>query len=402
MLNGIDDIDWSRLSHAYGPADDVPDQIRALASADPETRARARYELYGNIFHQGSRYEASAYAVPFLLELLADPTTPEPTELLALLVSIAIGYDENWLPDGLPVAEWRRAAAGGEALLAAAPRPGDDDFDEDEGDYAYLESLSEDDQHRLDAHVALVAWEAVRAGVPLLRDLLTRPEPPLRACAAYALAWFPEDAAGTLPVLAALRHDEYPPIAATALVTAGLLGEAPDAGLLADPRPEVRWGAAVGRARVLGRDADEGTVQELLAWAGRRSGRATGVPFLDGDLAGLAALALRQLGPDRAGQGFEALLRRIPTASGEEALPVVAEALRLAFPEGPLPAGTPAAALTEPQRRLAATLAGSPDTWLINGRSFGNLRMLVHGYGLPDEAGQLRTYLDGAPAVAER
>lgn len=112
-------IDWSRLSHAYGPADDVPDQIRMLRSADQKQRERARWELCGNIFHQGSRYEATAYAAPFMLELLGDPKTPELSELLELLVAIAIGYDESWLPEGFPIAEYRRHAAGGEGLLAA-------------------------------------------------------------------------------------------------------------------------------------------------------------------------------------------------------------------------------------------------------------------------------------------
>ncbi|MET8832347.1 hypothetical protein ABZV78_00295 [Micromonospora sp. NPDC004540] len=405
MLNGIDEIDWSRLSHAYGPAEDVPGQLRALASADPGDRARARYELYGNIFHQGSRYEATAYAVPFLLELLADPGTGEPAELLELLVAIAIGYDESWLPDGLPVAEWRRRAAGGEALFAAAPRPGDDAYDEDEGDYAYVESLSEADQERLYAYVELAAYDAVRAGVPLFRALLTRPEPALRACAAYALAWFPEDAAGSVAALATVAaadpHTELPPVVGTALAATGLLGVAPGTALLSDPRPAVRWGAAVGRARGLGAAADQATVDELMTWAAGAPEGPTGVPFLNGDLAGCAGLALRQIGPRHADQGFDVLLARIPAVSGIAALPVVEQALRLAFPDGPLPAGTPATALTDRQRRLAEALAASPGTWLIGGHSFANFGLLVGGYGLAHDAEGLAAYL-GEGTVAPR
>lgn len=64
MLASLDMIDWADLTHAYGRATDVPDQIRALRSADPGIRDKALHSLYGNIFHQGTRFEASAYAVP--------------------------------------------------------------------------------------------------------------------------------------------------------------------------------------------------------------------------------------------------------------------------------------------------------------------------------------------------
>ncbi|KAF5260704.1 hypothetical protein FOXYS1_8635, partial [Fusarium oxysporum] len=35
-LAGLDSIDWSRLNHAYGPADDVPLILGDLQSRDPE------------------------------------------------------------------------------------------------------------------------------------------------------------------------------------------------------------------------------------------------------------------------------------------------------------------------------------------------------------------------------
>ena len=38
MLENLDRIDWGKLSHAYGPATDVPDQLLALAS--PGLRGR--------------------------------------------------------------------------------------------------------------------------------------------------------------------------------------------------------------------------------------------------------------------------------------------------------------------------------------------------------------------------
>ena len=34
MLDGLEDVEWGGMSHAYGPADDVPGMIRALLSDD--------------------------------------------------------------------------------------------------------------------------------------------------------------------------------------------------------------------------------------------------------------------------------------------------------------------------------------------------------------------------------
>lgn len=414
MLDRIDDIDWRRLSHAYGSAADVPDQIRALRSPDRQVREAALDRLYGNIFHQGSRYEASAYAVPFLLELLADPATPDRDALLHLLTSLAIGYDESWLPDGFPVAGYRAAAEGGRELLAAKPSPwvGDDETAGKSVEYEYTQSLSQADQGRLWAYVELAGYDAVRAGVPLFRTLLTDPDQGVRVLAAYALAWFPEDAAGSVPALfAAADAATEPDETATALVAAGLLGTAPDATVLTDPRPVVRWAAAVARARVLGESTDEATVEELLRWtaaspggpeapdgAGIGSnavpdGDETDVPFQEGDLAGYAGAALGRLGPRHADRAFDALLDRLPAVSGEEALRVTTEALRLAFPAGRLPAGTPADALTPRQRRLAGTLARSPQAWLLGGVAFANFSLLVGGYGLPRDRDAMAAYL---------
>jgi HEAT repeat protein len=91
MLEKLDSIDWSSLSHAYGEASDVPDIIRALASDDPETREEAISELHGNIWHQGTVYEATPYAVPFLIELLKADTVKGKDAILGLLSSIAEG-----------------------------------------------------------------------------------------------------------------------------------------------------------------------------------------------------------------------------------------------------------------------------------------------------------------------
>lgn len=39
-LAGLDAVNWAGLTHAYGPAGDVPRLIRAPASAEPDEHAR--------------------------------------------------------------------------------------------------------------------------------------------------------------------------------------------------------------------------------------------------------------------------------------------------------------------------------------------------------------------------
>ncbi|GAA3865790.1 hypothetical protein GCM10022243_34900 [Saccharothrix violaceirubra] len=349
MLDRLDEVPWSSLDHAYGPADDVPGQLRALRSPDADERGRAVSALYGNVFHQGTRFPASAHAVPFLLELVAAPDTPDREVLLGLLTAIAIGYDESHLPGTVPIAEYRRAAAGGAALLPDA------DF------FEHRESLPEDDQDRLFAHVTVAAYDAVKAGVPLFRTLLADPDPGVRCQAAYALAWFPEEAEGSVAALTGpLDPDEI--AAATAVVATGLLGGTP----VADDRRLVRWGRAIAT-----RD-----VPELLRWAGSADQGDDRIPFLGGDLAGLAASAL----PERA-EVLDALLARVPHVSGVEALPVVGEALRRTEddPDG--------------RRRLLEVLAATPAVWLLGGRRFGNFVTLLAGHGVPHDIEALREYL---------
>ncbi|ANZ39147.1 hypothetical protein BBK82_26815 [Lentzea guizhouensis] len=389
MLTGLDQVDWARLSHAHGPATDVPDQIRDLLADEPSVRRRAVNELFGNIYHQGTVYEATAHAVPFLLEVLASPGCQERPHVLALLTAIVTGHDEMWLPGGLPIAENRAMAEGGAAVVAAAPKPGDEDFDEDEGDSEYVYSLSAEDQERYFAHVWVCAYDAVRAGVPLFRELL-RSDPPTQCMAAYALAWFPEDAPDSLRALATVTGgDPEGAVAGTATVATGLLGGRP-AITLDDPRPvALGCGGRAGEPRRAGR----GPGRRRRAGRGGRW-RAPGerpVPFLEGDLARYAAQALAQLGDRHAERTFEALLDRVPDVSGTAAFGMVEVALRLAFPERP--AERPGyAALDDRQRRLVDALARSPGAWLVDGVRFGNFGALVNSYRLPPSNEEMRDY----------
>ena len=90
-LRGLDQINWSVLNHAYGPATDVPDLLHALVSPDKETRNHAWYELHGNLWHQGTIYEATSCVVPFLIQLLQAPQVRDKADILAYLATIFNG-----------------------------------------------------------------------------------------------------------------------------------------------------------------------------------------------------------------------------------------------------------------------------------------------------------------------
>jgi hypothetical protein len=117
-LAGLEEIGWAGLRHAHGPAGDVPGLLQALISQSAAEHKHALHKLYGNIFHQGSRYEATAHAVPFLVRLALDPQTPQRDEIVHLLVALAIGYYEAYLPAGVDVAGWR---AGVERMRSVDP-----------------------------------------------------------------------------------------------------------------------------------------------------------------------------------------------------------------------------------------------------------------------------------------
>jgi HEAT repeat protein len=91
VLAGLEAIDWHSLKHAYGQASDVPALLYALLSEDEYDRAFAFSLLSETIQHQGSVYDASAYAVPFLFQMLQSPITPDKASVACLLSSLVHG-----------------------------------------------------------------------------------------------------------------------------------------------------------------------------------------------------------------------------------------------------------------------------------------------------------------------
>ncbi|XVQ12441.1 HEAT repeat domain-containing protein [Spirillospora sp. CA-255316] len=448
-LAGLDDVGWAGLDHAYGPAEDVPRLLRALRSRDDDERREAMYELCGSILHQGSRYEATVPAVPFLLALAADPAVPARDEIVRLLASIAIGDESRHLPSGVAVAAWRAEVA---RLRAADPA---DEIRRMDGWVAEAASGADRRVRELQrsvydpartlrsADAELACYDAVRAGVPVFRELLGDGDPEVRASAAYALAWFPEDVDAALPSLLALLDAEpLSGVAAHAIVSAGLLTADASAGLRSGwPPPGIatyaivsdglltadapglpRQDAAVHRPGDPGGSGPGGVVvarsrellggaDRLLAWAASAAlaahgiletavidvlaatvsdppqATAPGLLFLRGDPREYALKILKGL-PSPPPRAVDAILDVLEENPGLADTSLITTVLRATL--GP-PAGGPPPPydeLTVPQRRAVRAVASVQETsW-----TFGEIQQIALNWGLPGEREECRAY----------
>lgn len=185
MLERIDTIRWTELHHAYGPAIDVPAQLRALLSSDHKIRDSALWELFGNIWHQGTVYEATAHAVTFLWEILMGAADCDRVGVAHLIGQIACGGGYH-------------------------------KYDPDEKEEIWIRD----------------ARAAVRQGLATATPLLTSDDPVLRVMTAHIFACFPEDAVENLPcVHAGLTREKTAARRAGFGIALALLGKFTPGGL---------------------------------------------------------------------------------------------------------------------------------------------------------------------------
>ena len=177
MLTALESIPWSALRHAGGAAGDVPALIRDLLSPSDAVRAQAIGELFNTIVHQGTAYEASACAVPFLQELLSSDETPDRVLIADLLAALAQATSD------LEAASHSEAMT---ALLRDALRNEGRDFEKE------LESSR---------RFVRETKAAVGSQLQLLYPYLTCGEAEVRKSVAGALKNYPQRARETLPLL---------------------------------------------------------------------------------------------------------------------------------------------------------------------------------------------------------
>jgi hypothetical protein len=104
LLAGLSTVNWKELSHAHGEASDIPALLRGAVSQNEYDRGFSFALLHETIWHQGTIYEATRYAVPFLINLLDNPETPEKMSIVLLLWAISKGHpcvseNNKWLKE---------------------------------------------------------------------------------------------------------------------------------------------------------------------------------------------------------------------------------------------------------------------------------------------------------------
>ncbi|KAJ5817127.1 hypothetical protein N7447_009360 [Penicillium robsamsonii] len=391
----LESVNWASLHHAYGEATDVPDNLRALLSPNKSDRSDAYEALYSNIFHQATRYQATAYSAPYLLKILENPATPARASVINYLVDLALGIPSTFLPQGVDIVAWRQQAekiyvpgyeaeyyAEQDELVSEARNENQRKMRE----YVHHVGL---ERQRRDAKYELAAYDAVYAGVPLFQKLLEEEDVEVRAFAAYALAWFPGEGAGgrNRSSAGALqrvldREDEDIMVLASAIIALGQLnGCWKDAGVVsegmddlisrlreygASTRPSLlRFAAAVSLIRLLHHRPEDVSVlayvladRSFIPKSDAQKSNDLGFPFHEGDLFQYSGKVLITLNLGDYPGVMSTLLDAFPRSGRVEAFELAEVVLELAF--GPRPEdedGRPVESLNEIQRRAVTALA---------------------------------------------
>ncbi|MDJ0340512.1 HEAT repeat domain-containing protein [Streptomyces sp. H10-C2] len=222
MLAGLYEIDWAAMGHAYGSAEEVPELLRGLASADAGERETALDAMYGAVHHQGDVYDSTLACIPFLFELAADPAVRDRGRIVVLLTSIGGGdevaeefLDEIVIEAGSTIMDDTWSAAGGTS--GNAPGADGNDGMDATGTFGAIGAPGAEDILGLldttgaaaaeDAETA--AWRAnyamavtaVRAQAEGFVALITDPDPDVRRAVPVALGALHGETARILDIL---------------------------------------------------------------------------------------------------------------------------------------------------------------------------------------------------------
>jgi hypothetical protein len=348
VLQRLDDVPWADLEHAYGSAADVPDLLRQLLDPDPKVRSEVLWALYGNVFHQGTRYPATPHVIPFLIEMCADAAVPNRGDLLRFWGSLITGY------------------------FSVQERPcwGD-------GERTYwcgeVQKAEEDDPYSAALHQ--IYQESLK-GHALLGDLLSSEEFGVRAGAAWVLACLPTMAQASVSKLEAQVRAE--PSGWVRAVIAFALGElgaaAPLRRMLAeDAFPAARCMVACQLARI---EPTEALIEPLLQFVSEPIEGYENIPGAGGKSTGDAAFSISHLPPEVQRQAIPAICDRLDQARSFDTMPLVSALLSAAFPRR----DQALTELTDLQRQVLARLVNTEELW-----SIGNLMWTFKAYGLPHD-----------------
>jgi len=347
MLEQLDRVSWALLEHAYGPATDVPDLLRKLLDADPAVRSKTLWTLYGNVFHQGTRYPATPYVIPFLIELIASPETPVRGDLLDFWKSLITGY------------------------FSVRERPfwGD-------GDKVYwgheIQVDCVDDPYTVALHQ--IYLESLNGHDVVLR-LLDDADSMVRAASAAVLACLPTVAGKSIPHLRTrLIAEPNGWVRASFAFALGELAciEPLRLMLIEDDSPAARCMAACELARI---DPDASLIEPLLRFVAEPIDGYDAIPGAGGHSTGDAAAAISNLPAEVRWQATPVLCERLKKSRSFETMPLVRTLLSIAFD----PRNEPVSEVNGAQRNVLVCLVDCQEHWpIVNLSSDFECRGLPH------------------------
>lgn len=384
-FSDLGSIPWKKLHHAYGPATDVPALLQALMTpeqADPELIAAAAknnrtlfdhvtWTLWGNVFHQGTVWQATAHVVPFLADILRKgPDNPDlQTFLITYLHHLALGYPEDVFPN--------------------PPDP-----DEDFAEVAGQEDPGTEPEFPVDDQRPLIwmrdSYEAVEREVGTITRFLDARNDDVALAAIAFVAGFPRQAELTTGLLCriAAKANAKGASAAISLALLDPTSAVPLARqILTCDDPETRLLAACA---VMIATADDATPQEIGILTQRLGDLAKRPSAHAGDLGTLVGRCLEILPLAYLDKAIDALCAQLPHANPMQSLALTQNLLSLSFRNIAPPQKSEE--LSRNQRKALETIRDH-GAFRVGDGLFANYGNLLHDWGLPSTEDSLRKWL---------
>ncbi|VEP11572.1 conserved hypothetical protein [Hyella patelloides LEGE 07179] len=345
MLDSLDAVPWEDLEHAYGSASDVPDLLRRLLDPNSKERSRVLDELYGNVFHQGTRYPATPYVVPFLIEMCASPSVSNRSDLLGFWGSLITGY--------FSIQE-RPCWGDGEKIH----------------EYGEIYKIEEENTYGEALHQ--IYRESLK-GKELLVNLLNDNDSSIRAGAAWVLACLPTIAESTVPKLEAQLDREI-----SGGVRAGIafaLGELSASTQLLKILDREQFSAAKCMAvcQLARINPQESLIEPLLEFVSQPISGYQDVFGAGGKSTDDAAFSISYLPRQIQQKAIPAICQRLRQARSLDTMPLVRTLLSATFEER----NEPLTELTDLQNLVLSQMLMTDELW-----SIGNLFWTFRAYGL--------------------
>jgi hypothetical protein len=175
MLEKLESISWDSIQRFYREGSDIPKLILELTSGDPNVYRKSLNILYQELFHQETVCEATVAAIPFLIELLEQPSVHNKREIAIFIISIILCTDihrqfyEDILFCSVDLVASSKHISYPNCSFTVMP------------DYIYY--YDEDESH---------VYDEAKKGCIVYRDLLNSDRPDIRVVAVQLLGLFPE------------------------------------------------------------------------------------------------------------------------------------------------------------------------------------------------------------------